>query len=380
MKNKQYSIFKTLVLAIFVIVFIGCNFKKNNEIININVENETNCPKNLLPKDCSISKEMHGNLMIHNMTDKSFEVKIENHNNTFETKRISPGEGWTFKGIVQGKTQVMSKSVIGDEIYEKHPTIMGGSQQIMSITPYGLKLIDSEVPYMYKASEISGCGDFHCNKCSDRNNCSTNNFCGIENCGHKHGTIVCHGGVLFYLRTSNGIIDKDEQPSCYNRAELISTRLNKYMRLMETKNSGYFKVIDANLVFVTEGDNIYDVLTVSDSDLAGYTFRSSQPELSKMSIEAANLNKKMVAKWWSSILNDHFKMMVLNEKPNLTTNTHCGKVLLVMYNKARELVPIGKIPMNVWAKVAKNLSSEEKSKLYLAAQIVPKKFNPSVLE
>lgn len=242
---------------------------------------------------------------------------------------------------------------------------------------------------MYKYAEIDGCTDFHCYKCNDRNACSLGKHCNMPNCGHKHGAVLCHGGILFYLRSADGFIDNAGNPSCVSRAESIATQLNMFLGMMENHEGCYFAVLDENLQeiinsettpsvwFSMEGMDMHKVLSVSNSDLAGYKYRAVLSDIKDMAYPANKLTKKLVAQWWSYNLKDHFSMMVLNEKPYLTTYTYCGKVLLKMWEEARKIVPSGKIPMSTWSQVVENLSPEEKTHLLLAAQIVPMNFNPN---
>lgn len=121
------------------------------------------------------------------------------------------------------------------------------------------------------------------------------------------------------------------------------------------------------------------VVTVTASDLSGYKYRSRLPDLKDKSKRADKLTKKLVAQWWAYLLKDHFKMMALNEAPYLTTYTHCGMVLKKMWNIARKKVPEGKIPMKVWNDIVKNdLSEKELDHLFLAAQVIPKDFDPNI--
>lgn len=242
---------------------------------------------------------------------------------------------------------------------------------------------------MYKSAEIDGCTDFHCFKCSDRNACSRGEHCNMQDCGHKHGAILCHGGILFYIRSAQGFTDDAGNPSCVTRAEFVANQLNMLLGMMESHENCYFSVLDENkneinnskqiitIWFAMEGMNPHKVISISSSDLAGYKYRADLQDLKNMATPSNKLTKKLVAQWWAYNLKDHFTMMVLNEKPYLTTYTHCGKVLLIMWEEARLLVPSGKIPMHIWNKVVENLSTEEKAHLYFAAQIIPMNFNPN---
>jgi len=239
---------------------------------------------------------------------------------------------------------------------------------------------------MYKSAEVDGCTDFHCLKCADRNMCSRGEQCNMQDCGHQHGAVLCHGGILFYIRSAQGFADDAGAKSCVARAEHIASEINMFMG-MDSHGNSNFAVLDENkneinnatqipmVWFVMDGMH-HNAITISDSDLAGYKYRAVLPDMRSMALPANKLTKELVAQWWAYNLNDHFTMMVKNEKPTMTTYTHCGKVLLTMWETAREIVPTGKIPMNTWHKIAENLSTEEKAHLYLAAQIVPMNFDP----
>ncbi len=238
---------------------------------------------------------------------------------------------------------------------------------------------------MYKSSAIDGCEDFHCRKCEDRNSCTLGFNCGMDNCGHKHGAVSCDESIVFYLRTSNGYTDENGNKSCTVRAKVVAERLNSFMTMNED-NEFKFKILDENgeslsgsksnptIWFSYENGENKKLITVTNSDMQGYKYRASLPLLSKMATPPDEITKELVAQWWLANLTDHFRMMVLNKKPYLTTNTHCGKVLLTVWNDARALVPAGKISMDVFKKVMRDLSSEDKKHLLLAAQIIPNNF------
>lgn len=246
---------------------------------------------------------------------------------------------------------------------------------------------------MYKAAEVDGCTDFHCLKCKDRNACSRGkHYCDIKECGHKHGAVICHSGILFYLRTDAGIRDEQGNLSLIARAKGVTERLNDYLDMAAGHESCYFTVLDETQKEIVSnkqtptiwfktvaGGHANMVVTVTESDLSGYKYRSRLPDLKGKSKRADKLTKKLVAQWWAYILKDHFKMMVLSEAPYLTVYTHCGMVLKKMWNIARKKVPEGKIPMKVWNGIVKNdLSEKELDHLFLAAQIIPKDFDPNI--
>lgn len=244
---------------------------------------------------------------------------------------------------------------------------------------------------MYKAAEVDGCSDFHCLKCSNRDACSED-YCDIKDCGHKHGAVLCHSGILFYIREAAGIRDEQGILSCTTRAKLIAERINKYLGMSMEHKACYFTVLDEvqgevisdkqipTIWFkMAAGAHAHKVLSVTGSDLSGYKYRSQLPVHKDKSKPANKITKKLVAQWWAYLLKDHFKMMVLGEAPYLTVYTHCGMVLKKMWTIAKKKVPEGKIPMMVWKDIVKNeLSEEEQDHLYLAAQIIPKNFDPNI--
>lgn len=238
---------------------------------------------------------------------------------------------------------------------------------------------------MYQAGAIDGCTDFHCLKCIDRNLCSRGEHCNMPNCGHIHGAVLCHGGILFYLRNPNGYKDESGKYSCLARAINVANQLNEYLKMMESHDNCHFSVVDKHQTVtiwfaMMMGDgHRHKVVSVTPSDLQGYKYRSNLPELNEEALPANKITKKLVAQWWASNLTDHFRMMVQNKAPHLTTDTNCGKVLLKIWEKARVIVPSGKIKMNVWTQVVEDLSSDDRALLYLASQIVPKNFDPNLL-
>jgi hypothetical protein len=390
---KSQYLFKYIpILFFFIAVLLSCNNTSDNKQITAQdpQTKQIICPKGLSYSDCANPEALHGQIMVHNMTDMTFDVKLSHHENVYEIKQIAPGDGWTFVGALQGKRFLTAIPSTGGNTLESSCTVIGNTQHQMNITSSGLNMADNMVKMkmvMYKSSEIDGCTDFHCLKCGDRNKCSREDHCDMPDCGHKHGAVTCHGGVLFYLRSSEGYTDNAGDKSCLARAEYVATRINQFMDMMDSHNNCDFIVLDKNkneIISSTQTPTIWfimkgpdqKVISISNSDLAGYAYRSNLPDLKKMAMPEDQLSKKIVAQWWASNLKDHFSMMVMNEAPSLTTDTQCGTVLLTMWEKARKLVPSGDIPMSTWSKVVDTLSKEEKSHLYLAAQIVPIDFNP----
>jgi hypothetical protein len=144
MKNQTYSnsnIFMILVLSLF---FLSCNNPEGKKD-KPQSENQPVCTKNLSYNECANPPAMHGQLMVHNMTNKSFEVKIEHHDNMYETKRIAPGDGWTFNGVIQGKRLISAKASLDGEYFEANCTIGGNMQDNMNIMNYGFKMQERRV-------------------------------------------------------------------------------------------------------------------------------------------------------------------------------------------------------------------------------------------
>jgi len=102
------------------------------------------CPKSLSYAECPNSPAMHGQVMVHNMTDKSYEVKVEHHENVFETKRIAPGDGWTFVGVIQGKRLLIAEATMTGNAYEGNCMVMGNGQHTMNITSSGFVMAISK--------------------------------------------------------------------------------------------------------------------------------------------------------------------------------------------------------------------------------------------
>lgn len=90
---------------------------------------------------------------------------------------------------------------------------------------------DSDVDHsgVFSATVLSGCDDFHCRECKNRNHCTGRPNCDMADCGHEHGLVLLEGGSLFFLRSANGIADERGKLSCFSRAKLVSSRLNKFI-------------------------------------------------------------------------------------------------------------------------------------------------------
>ncbi len=244
---------------------------------------------------------------------------------------------------------------------------------------------------MFSAAPMDGCDDFHCQKCGDRNHCSGRSNCNMPGCGHEHALVLLNGGALFYLRSADGVVNENGRLSCYTRARQVVERLNQFMGMMKDHGRCYFTVLDENrkeLVRSNQNPTIWftmaggghfqKVITVTNSDLDSYRYRTASTGLAGMAKPAGELNKKLVAQWWAYLLKDYFAMVMENQPPRLTTYTHCGMVLDKVWAAARVEVPSGKIPMPVFKKAIDNLSDEDRTRLFVAAQIIPKNFDPNM--
>lgn len=225
---------------------------------------------------------------------------------------------------------------------------------------------------MYKASLLSGCNDYHCLKCKSRDYCSMGNNCGMPECGHEHAVVECHGSSVLYLRSANGFL------SCMDRAKKVVNAMNSVMTLENPERWRYVvkdKISDPEIWLEMEGmPHGNKIVTVTSADLGGYHYRA---KITRMSYPAEAIDKRLVARWWAAILQDHYDAMILGKRPSLSVETHCGKPLLKAFDAARERVPNGSISMKVWNDVfSQDLSPTDRDRLGLAAQIIPKGFIP----
>lgn len=103
------------------------------------------CPRGLPYSVCPNSEATHGQIMVHNMTEKSFEVQVQHHKSIdyMENIHIQPGDGWTFTGILQGKRIIIAKVTVGSQIFESNCIVIGGTMHIMNITPSGIRMVES---------------------------------------------------------------------------------------------------------------------------------------------------------------------------------------------------------------------------------------------
>lgn len=242
---------------------------------------------------------------------------------------------------------------------------------------------------IFSAVRLSGCDDFHCRKCKNRNHCTGRTDCNMPGCGHTHGLVLFSGGDLFFLRSSGGVKDDSGHTSCFSRAQQVAARLNHFMGMMSDHGNCRFFVLDSGKNKIVDrssepviwfgmksGHNLQKVVRVTRYDLAGYQYRSKDTGLSGMAKPSNKLTQLLVAQWWASLLNDYFSMIVRNEPPHLTTNTHCGQVLNELWKKVKTSTPNGKINIKSFSREIDNFNEEERSRLFIAAQIVPDAFVP----
>jgi len=137
----------TTILIVFVGLVVGSCTGSGSQSESTQTtaqEKQSICPKNLSYAECPNSPAMHGQIMVHNMTDKSYEVKVEHHENVFETKRLAPGDGWTFVGAIQGKRLLIAKATSGSNSSEGTCMVMGNGQHKMNLTPMGFVMVESK--------------------------------------------------------------------------------------------------------------------------------------------------------------------------------------------------------------------------------------------
>jgi len=231
---------------------------------------------------------------------------------------------------------------------------------------------------MYQSGLVDGCTDHHCLKCTDRDRCSEQVKCSLPNCGHIHGAVLCHGGVLFYLRTSAGYYN------CHARAKSVANKLNSVMRIATRENYKFELEWTGDTPAIwhmtVDGSMREKIVTITPGDVEGYRYRA---KISDMSLEHWKFSKRVggktvgkivVAEWWLALLTDHLKLMAQSEKPTETTDTYYGSVLYKMWEMAKKKHPSGPFPMSIWPEIVNELPQEDKDKLYMAARIIPKDF------
>lgn len=226
---------------------------------------------------------------------------------------------------------------------------------------------------MYTARPLSGCKDYHCLKCTTRDQCSTESRCDMPGCGHDHAVVECHGCSVLYLRSREGFA------SCVDRAASVVTKMNSATAKQDPEKWHYVVKkgeqtweVWLEMIGMSHGDKI---VSVTNADVAGYRHRA---KIIPMSYDAESIDKRLVASWWAALLQDHFDAMILGNVPRLTVKTHCGKPLLKAFKAARAEEAEGRISMATWHRVfSRELSPTDRDRLGLVAQIIPKSFLPS---
>lgn len=147
-KTQMKNYTKMLFIGLVGLIITSCNGGQKPADTSVNnppkvLENKIVCPKNLSYSECPNPPALHGQIMIHNMTDKSYDVNVEHHGNLYETKRIAPGDGWTFIGVIQGKRLLSAKPTLGGITFESNCTVIGNTMHMMNIMPDGFKMVES---------------------------------------------------------------------------------------------------------------------------------------------------------------------------------------------------------------------------------------------
>ncbi len=145
MKNLRFVFTGVLFVALSFLV-AGCNGKEEQSKNEISQkEQPIVCPKGLAYSVCNNSSALHGQIMVHNMTDKSYDVTVYHHGSDgIETKQILPGKGWTFTGVLQGQRMIVAKPTTGGDIEESYCMVVGAMQHIMNITHYGMTQVEKK--------------------------------------------------------------------------------------------------------------------------------------------------------------------------------------------------------------------------------------------
>lgn len=143
MKNIHFNINPIFLIALLFLIN-GC--EKKTPPLPQTQQPQIVCPRGLSFTECNNSSALHGQIMMHNMTNKSYEVTVYTHDGSIsnEVYHLMPGSGWTFTGILQGQRMIIAKPTLDGEPYESHCMVVGGMQHIMNITHFGIVQVETE--------------------------------------------------------------------------------------------------------------------------------------------------------------------------------------------------------------------------------------------
>jgi hypothetical protein len=143
MKNQTMRC-NLIVLALLFLFVASCNLpqEKASNDTQLPSAPEAICVKGLSYAACPNPPAMHGQIMVHNMSDKTYDVKLSHHENANEAKQIAPGDGWTFVGVLQGKKLLIATPTTGGKTYESSCTVIGNTQHMMNITSDDFYMVD----------------------------------------------------------------------------------------------------------------------------------------------------------------------------------------------------------------------------------------------
>jgi hypothetical protein len=139
---------KFAVLALSIIFIVSCNLPQeeaNNETPPPPAVPQAVCVKGLSYAACPNPPAMHGQIMVHNMSTRTYDVKLTHHENEYETKQIAPGDGWTFVGVLQGKKLIVATPSTSGNTYESSCTVIGNTQHMMNITSDDFYMVDPKM-------------------------------------------------------------------------------------------------------------------------------------------------------------------------------------------------------------------------------------------
>lgn len=135
-----------IVLVLLLLGVVGCDRQQAPTVVQ--APQPVVCPKGLPFSVCNNSTALHGQIMIHNKTNKSYNVSVYTHGmENPDTQHIMPGNGWTFTGVLQGDRMITAKPITGGETIESHIMVQGGMQHVAEINYYGIKQVDGHMSH-----------------------------------------------------------------------------------------------------------------------------------------------------------------------------------------------------------------------------------------
>jgi len=117
-------------------------------------------------------------------------------------------------------------------------------------------------------------------------------------------------------------------------------------------------------------------MTIFEGDVEFYRKSGEKLRGRRYEAFAAQLDARALALYWRDLATDLNAVVCNGERPRWLTNTFCGKVLDIIYDRARQEVPEGVFPPETLRGVQARLVRDERMHLRMITTVVPIDYRP----